>query len=420
MFRGKIKAVAWTQGGAACVNLPRLLTFRALRYHKAPMTKPIDIRPVQGKADLKAFVDLPWRIYANDPHWVPPLKDEVYALLTPGKNPFFEHAIVQPMLARRGDEVVGRISAHIDQLALEQPIEQGMGPGTGNWGMLEAFEEDVAAALISAAEDWLRKQGMHRALGPLSLSIWDEPGQLIKGHDHPPTVMMGHQKAEYAPWIENAGYNPVKQVMTWEVDVTGGFSKLVNRIVASGEKNDRINIRRVDKKRFDEEAALIMGILNDAWSKNWGFVPLTDTEIAHVGKKLKPIVFEDLIRIAEYDGEPVAFMLTLPDLNEKLKHYNGTLWPFNWAKLLWWLRKPKAETMRVPLMGVVREIQGSRLASQLAFMMIEFIRRDAMKNFGTVRGEIGWILDDNQGMNSIGEILDGRVNKIYQLYDKAL
>ncbi|WP_164117489.1 N-acetyltransferase [Sphingorhabdus sp. Alg239-R122] len=380
----------------------------------------ITVTPVDGKADLEAFINLPWEIYADDPNWVPPLKDEIRALLTPGKNPFFEHARVQPMLARRGSMVVGRISAHIDLLALKQPPEQGMGPGTGNWGMLEAFDKDAAAALIDAAEQWLRAQDMHRALGPLSLSIWDEPGQLISGHDHPPTVMMGHQRPEYQQWIENAGYNPVKQVMTWEVDILDGFGKLVNRIVASGEKNDRIRIRRVNKSRFAEEAALIMGILNDAWSQNWGFVPLTDSEIAYVGKKLKPIVLEDLIRIAEYDGKPVAFMITLPNINEKLVDYNGTLWPFNWAKLLWWLRKPNTNTMRVPLMGVVQELQGSRLASQLAFMMIEFIRRDAVEKYGAQRGEIGWILEDNQGMNSIGEVIGGRVNKAYQIYDKIL
>lgn len=158
----------------------------------------IVITNVNDKADLKAFVELPWDIYKDDPNWVPPLKGEVYDLLTLGKNPFYEHATVQPMLARRGGALIGRISAHIDRLALEQPREQGMGPGTGNWGMLEAKDEDAAHALIAAAEDWLRGQGMERALGPISLSVWDEPGQLISGHDHPPTVMMGHQRAEYA------------------------------------------------------------------------------------------------------------------------------------------------------------------------------------------------------------------------------
>lgn len=380
----------------------------------------ITITPVSSKADLKSFVDLPWTIYANDAHWVPPLKDEVYALLTPGKNPWFEHGEAQYFLARRGTEITGRISAHIDHLALKMPAEQGMGPGTGNWGLLEAKDAESAKALITAAEDWLRSKGMIRSLGPLSISVWDEPGLLIQGHDHPPTVMMGHNRPEYESWVEAAGYKPVKQLKTYELDITRGFPPLIERIVQSGEKSPRIKIRRVDKKRFDEEAAIILGILNDAWSDNWGFVPLTDAEIAYAGKKLKPIVFNDLIRIAEVEGEPVAFMMTLPDLNEAIKPLNGSLFPFGWAKLLWWLRAPKVRTMRVPLMGVVKHLQASRLASQLAFMMIEYIRRDSISRFGASRGEIGWILDDNQGMNAIAEAIDSKVNKVYQIYDKSL
>lgn len=380
----------------------------------------ITITPVSSKADLKSFVDLPWTIYANDAHWVPPLKDEVYALLTPGKNPWFEHGEAQYFLARRGTEITGRISAHIDHLALKMPAEQGMGPGTGNWGLLEAKDAESAKALITAAEDWLRSKGMIRSLGPLSISIWDEPGLLIQGHDHPPTVMMGHNRPEYESWVEAADYKPVKQLKTYELDITRGFPPLIERIVQSGEKSPRIKIRRVDKKRFDEEAAIILGILNDAWSDNWGFVPLTDAEIAYAGKKLKPIVFNDLIRIAEVEGEPVAFMMTLPDLNEAIKPLNGSLFPFGWAKLLWWLRAPKVRTMRVPLMGVVKHLQASRLASQLAFMMIEYIRRDSISRFGASRGEIGWILDDNQGMNAIAEAIDSKVNKVYQIYDKSL
>ena len=380
----------------------------------------ITITPVSSKADLKSFVDLPWTIYANDAHWVPPLKDEVYALLTPGKNPWFEHGEAQYFLARRGTEITGRISAHIDHLALKMPAEQGMGPGTGNWGLLEAKDAESAKALITAAEDWLRSKGMIRSLGPLSISIWDEPGLLIQGHDHPPTVMMGHNRPEYESWVEAADYKPVKQLKTYELDITRGFPPLIERIVQSGEKSPRIKIRRVDKKRFDEEAAIILGILNDAWSDNWGFVPLTDGEIAYAGKKLKPIVFNDLIRIAEVEGEPVAFMMTLPDLNEAIKPLNGSLFPFGWAKLLWWLRAPKVRTMRVPLMGVVKHLQASRLASQLAFMMIEYIRRDSISRFGASRGEIGWILDDNQGMNAIAEAIDSKVNKVYQIYDKSL
>ena len=378
------------------------------------------VAKVGNKADFNAFVDLAYRLNRSDPNWVPPLRSEVTELLTPGKNPFHEHATMQLFLARRGDAVVGRISAHIDHLALTQPPAQGMGPGTGNWGLLEAEDEAAARALIAAAEDWLRGQGMTRALAPLSLSIWEEPGLLTKGHDHPATVMMGHDKAEYQGWIEHDGYTLAKTLVTYEVDITEAFPPLIQRIVQSGERNARIRIRQVELKHFDRDAQIIIGILNDAWSNNWGFVPFTESEIAHTGKKLKPLVREDLILIAEYDGRPVAFMMTLPDLNEVILKVRGKLLPFGWARLLWWLRKPRGRTIRVPLMGVLKEYQSSRLASQLAFMMIEDIRRTAVQNYGFTRGEIGWILEDNQGMVAIADAIVSHLNREYSIYEKAL
>lgn len=381
---------------------------------------PVTIHPVEGKHDKREFVELAFRLNRGDPAWVPPLKGEVFALLTPGKNPWFEHGKAQFFLARRDGRTVGRISAHIDFLALEQPAEQGMGPGTGNWGLIEAEDAETAHALIVAAEDWLRSQGMHRALGPLSISIWDEPGLLVEGFDTPPTIMLGHNSPLYRAWIEAEGYRPVKKLYNYAVEIIDGFPPLVNRIVAAGERNERIRIRRVDKSRFDAEARLIMGILNDAWSDNWGFVPLTDSEIAYVGKKLKDIVFEDLIRVAEVDGEAVAFMIVLPNINELLIDMDGSLLPFNWARLLWWLRKPKSRRLRVPLMGVVKRLQNSRMASTLAFMMIEYIRRDGVAHYGAQQGDIGWVLDDNQGMNAVAEAIDATVNRVYQLYDKPL
>ena len=381
---------------------------------------PITLHPVKTKADRREFVELAYRLNRGDPAWVPPLKGEVYGLLTPGKNPWFEHGKAQLFVARRGERTVGRISAHIDELALAQPAEQGMGPGTGNWGLLEAEDAEVAHALIANAEDWLRGQGMTRALGPLSISVWDEPGLLIEGFDTPPAIMLGHNSALYQGWIEDEGYRPVKQLFNYGVEIVDGFPPLVNRIVAAGEKNERIRIRRVDKKKFDAEAKLIMGILNDAWSDNWGFVPLTDSEIAYVGKKLKDIVFEDLIRVAEVDGEPVAFMIVLPDINELLIEMDGSLLPLNWAKLLWWLRKPRSKRLRVPLMGVVKKLQNSRMASTLAFMMIEYIRRDGVANYGATEGDIGWVLDDNQGMVAVADAINARRNRVYQLYDKML
>jgi hypothetical protein len=380
----------------------------------------ISVEPVSGKRDFDAFVDFAYAINADDPNWVAPLRAEVVELLTPGKNPFHEHAKVQLFLARRAGEVVGRISAHYDELALAQPPEQGMGPGSGNWGLLEAEDEEVAHALIARAEQWLRQQGMTRVLAPISLSIWEEPGLLVKGHDHPPMVMMGHNKPEYEGWVEGAGYTVAKRLLTFDLPVEDGFPPIVNRIVASGEKNERIKIRRVDKSHFDRDAAIIIDILNDAWSQNWGFVPFTEAEKAYGAKKLAPLIIEGTNMIAELDGEPVAFMLSFPDVNAVIKPMRGRLFPFNWIKLLWWLRKKRPTDFRVPLMGVVKKLQASRLASQLAFMMIEHIRRYGVGVHGAKRAEIGWILEDNQGMVAIAEAIGSKINREYRIYSKGL
>ena len=375
----------------------------------------LSIRPIQSKADRKAFVDFAWEVYRDDPAWIPPLKDEVHGLLNPKKNPWFEHARAQLWLAERGGRIVGRISAQVDDLVLEH-----MGQGTGQWGMFEALDAEAAAALIQTAEDWLREQRMTRSLGPFSLSIWDEPGLEIEGFEEPPTVMMGHHRPDYEKWVEAAGYGKSKDLLTYEVDITNWSDPTISRLIAMGEKNGRIRIRMVDKSRFDEEARVILGLLNDAWADNWGFVPLTESEIAYAGKKLKPIIYKELVRIAEYDGEPVAFMITIPDMNALIKDLNGELFPFNWAKLLWRLRKPRTERARVPLMGVARKFHGSRLASQLAFMLIEFTRRDAVGTYGIKTGEFGWILEDNKGMLSIAELPGARINHRFRIYEKAL
>ncbi len=384
--------------------------------------EPLTIHPVslEDKAALRDFVELAYRLNAGDPNWVPPFKYEIYGLLNPKKNPWFEHGRMQLFVARRGELTVGRISAHIDELQLAQPPEQGWGPGAGNWGLFEAEDQETAAALMEAAEQWLRDQGMTKVLGPMSISYWDEPGLLVEGFNQPPTVMMGHNSPAYEGWVEAAGYKGVQDLYTYGLPIGEGFPELVNRVVAMGEKSGRVRIRHVDKSRFGEEAALILSILNDAWSDNWGFVPLTDAEIAYAGKTMKPLVYEDLIRVAEVDGEPVAFMMTLPDMNEQLMHFGGSLLPFNWAKMLWWLRKPKVRRMRVPLMGVVKKLQGTRMASQLAMMLIEYIRRDAVARYGATHGDFGWVLASNGPMISVGEAVGGKVDRIYRIYEKTL
>ena len=375
----------------------------------------LTIRSVESKKDRKAFVDFAWEVYKDDPAWVPPLKDEVHGLLNPKKNPWFEHARAQFWLAYRGEKIVGRISAQVDDLVLKH-----MGGGTGQWGMFEALDAEAASELIATAEAWLRQQGMTRALGPFSLSIWDEPGLEIEGFDEAPTAMMGHHKPEYQGWVEAAGYEKAKDLVTYSLDISDWEDPLINRLIAAGERNPRIRIRLVDKSKFDEEARLILNLLNDAWSSNWGYVPLTEAEIAYAGKKLKPIIFSELVRVAELDGEPVAFMLTIPDINELTKDLNGELFPFNFIKLLWRLRKPRTRRLRVPLMGVAKKLHHTRLASQLAFMMIEYTRREGTKKYGATHGEFGWILEDNKGMLSIAQLPGASINHRYRIYEKKL
>ena len=381
------------------------------------------IRPVSTKQQRKAFVDFVWEVYKDDPAWIPPLKTEVHALLDPKKNPWFGHGRAVLFLATRDGRIVGRISAQVDDL-----VQVHMEPGLGQWGLFEALDGDVAAALIAHAEQWLRGQGMTKAHGPISISIWDEPGLLIDGFDQPPMVMMGHHRPAYRGWIEAAGYTKAKDLYTYELDIRIDMVPVIDRLIKAGEKNPRIRIREVDKSKFASEAAIIMGLLNDAWSDNWGFVPLTDAEIAYAGKKLQPIIFEDLVRIAEVATgpeadakfEPAAFMITIPDVNEMIADLNGRLFPFGWAKLLWRLRKPRTRRVRVPLMGVAKKFQGSRIAGQLAFMLIEFTRRSCVEKYGVHYGEFGWVLEDNQGMMSIAQLPGANINHTYRIFERAL
>lgn len=380
----------------------------------------IVIDPVSGKKGRAEFVDLGRAFAAREPHSVPQIRAEQLELVDPGKNPFFGHARAQLFIARRGDKAVGRISAHIDELALQIPANQGFGPGAGMFGYFDADDAEVAKALLAAAENWLRAEGMTRVLGPISMSVWEEPGLLVRGQDHPPMIMMGHHPAHYRDWIMGDSYSLAKRLLTYDLDVSNDFPPLIQRIVKSGTRNDRITIRQVDKSRWDNEVAIVLNILNDAWSHNWGFVPFTPEEVIYAGKKLKPIIKEPLNMVAELDGKPVAFMLTFPDINHMLKRIDGKLLPFGWFHLLRWLNNPKDAGMRVPLMGVVSELHNSRVASQLAFMMISKIREEAERLYGSKRGEIGWILDDNQGMVAIADAIESKINREYEIYEKAL
>lgn len=376
----------------------------------------VEIAPVVTKFDRRLFVDLAWKLFADDPMWRPPLKSEVHALIGGAQtNPWFLHGKAAFFLARRDGEPVGRISAQVCDLVQERR------PGLGQWGFFDCVDDaEVASALIAAAEAWLRAQGMIRAQGPISLSIWDEPGLLVSGFETAPRVMMGH----HLPWAERhvlaAGYAGAKDLHAWTVRFADGFPEVVNRVVAAGEKSGRVTVRRLDMAHYARDAHIMLDLLNAAWHENWGYVPLTEAEKAYTMKKLKPIAYPHLVRIAEVDGEPMAFMIAMPDANELTKDLNGRLLPLGWAKLLWRLRRPQTRWFRVPLMGVAPKYQGTRVASFAAFMMIEYIRRDAARINHAEFAEIGWILDDNGPMISIADAIQARIEKTYRIYERDL
>lgn len=369
----------------------------------------IELVPVTGRALMERFIRLPFALHRDDPLWIPPLLMERRAALSPSGNPYFRHADAVFWLARRQGRDVGRISAQIDRLAE---------PGTGHFGLLAA-EEDAAvvAALTGAAESWLRARGASRVLGPFNLSINEETGLLVDGFDTPPMLMMGHDRPYLGPLLEQAGYAKAKDVLAYlseGPDLPAGVKAMVERPLPPN-----IRIRKMRMADYRQEIDSLTGIFNDAWSGNWGFVPLTADEIDHMAKQLKPLVDERLVWFAEVDGEPAAFAVCLPNLNEAIRDLDGRLLPFGWAKLLWRLKVSGVRSARVPLMGVRRKHADSLLGGLLAFLIIAAVRREAAA-LGLHSIEMSWVLEDNAPMRRIAEAVGGRAYKTYRVYGKEL
>ncbi len=374
--------------------------------------KKLRVVKVEGRPALNDFIRLPWSLYTSDPVWVPPLLLERRMHLSP-KNPYFEHAKFCSWVTYRHDKAVGRISAQIDQLHIDRYQD-----ATGFFGMIEAEDDSrTFKILLDTAENWLRKQGMRRICGPFNLSINQELGLLVDGFDTPPAMMMGHARPYYADRIQNNGYQKEKDLLAYIVTTDSKLSKAV-RIITAKVKN-RVLIRDLRKSQFVEELQIIQDIFNDAWSKNWNFVPFTNAEFEHLGKDLKMLADEKLVKIAEVDGEPAAFMVLLPNINEVIRDLNGRLLPFGWAKLLWRLKVKYPKSARIPLMGVRCRYHDSLMGAALAFGVIADAREPAIKR-GLKEVELSWILEDNKGMRGIIEFLGGRVYKTYRIYSKKL
>ncbi len=368
----------------------------------------IDVSPVGGRADRRAFIDLPFRLYRDDPLWVPPLKRDVADLISP-THPFHRHADVELFLARNtSGRVVGRIAAvrNDAHTALHHD-------GAGFFGFFETERDPrIATALFDTAGTWLRGRGLAVMRGPASFSVNEECGLLVDGFDTPPVVMMPHNPSWYAGLVEGYGFTKAKDLLAYWHDTPDVPERLV-RLAGALAARHKIVVRPLDMKHFGDEVERVRQLYNAAWEANWGAVPMTKEEIDHMAKQLKPVVAPDMVVFAEVAGELAGFALALPDLNMVLKRMNGTLLPFGWAKALWYSRS--INRGRVLTLGVLPPYRRTGAAE---LMYIALLRAAAKR--GITRGESSWILEDNTLMRRAIENVGAKVYKTYRLYDKAL
>ena len=377
-----------------------------------PACLEVIARPVASRHDIGVFIDVPWRIYIDDPMWVPPLRLERRFHFS-RFNPFFKHGEWQAWIAYRNNQPVGRISAQIDQLH-----RQRYGPETGHFGLFECIDDvEVAAVLMRAAEEWLAARHTRHVTGPFNLSINQECGVLVDGFDTPPMVMMPHSRRWYGRLLEEQGYRPVKDLLAYWVEVDFKVPRLMSALIA--KFSDQVRLRPLRRDKFSEEMEILRDIFNDAWSENWGFVPVTKAEFAELGTSLRLLVPDDCIQIAEVDGVPSAFMVALPNLNEIFAELDGSLFPFGWVKLSRIKSKGAVRTGRIPLMGVRKQFHNTPLGMALAFMVIDAPKKLA-RAVGVQAVELSWILEDNKPMRAVLDSLGCREYKRYRIYGKTL
>lgn len=370
------------------------------------------VREIAGGRDLRRFIGLAWRENARDPRWVPPLLRAKKAALNRRKHPFHRHAEVAYFLAERGGVAVGRIAAVVNHLHNEFHQER-----TGFFGFFEADDdEQVARALLEAAATWLRARGMERLRGPMNFSTNEEhasPGVLIEGFDTPPVILMSHNPPYYGRLLESAGLEKAKDLLAYWLEGVTPPERLVRGVERLAQRAG-VGVRSLDMRRFEEEVATIKAVYNSAWSRNWGFVPMTDAEFDYMAKELKPIVDPHLCLIAEADGQAVGFSLALPDLNRALRKLpRGRLLPFGIFRLL-------RERRRIPALRVITlgfrpgyQHQGLGALLYLRTWQVGVAR-------GYDRAEASWILEDNHDMRRALENMGARAYKRYRVYERSL
>jgi GNAT superfamily N-acetyltransferase len=369
------------------------------------MSIDISIRPVRTRSDERAFIKLPWSIYKEYPNWVPPLLMDRKKLIDRKGNPFYKHARMEMFLAERGGELIGRIAAIVNDNHIKEHKEN-----IGFFGFFECINnQSVANALFDAAKAWLRTQGVVAMRGPASPSVNDEYGLLVDGFDRRPCILMSYNPLYYGNLIEGYGLKKIKDLYAYYVERDTVLTQRLERISNLVKKRDGFTFRSLDMKNFDHEVKVIHNLYTRAWQVNWGEVPLTEDEFNYMAKDLKPVVDPHLVIIAELNGKPIGFGMSLPDLNEILL-YNKRGWLLP-ALLRMILFKKRIHGIRIIILGVAPEYLATGAGGVLFYeTAVRAIGR------GYPYGEASWVLEDNVMMNRGAELLNGRKTKTYRLY----
>lgn len=374
------------------------------------MAAPVRVEPVASPADLRAWLEVPYRLHRGTP-WVPPLRADVRKLLDARRNPFYAHADIAHFLARRGADVVGRISA-IENRAHNAFHEDRV----GFFGFFECTEDPEAArALVDAAAAWVKGRGLTHVRGPVNPSTNDECGLLAEGFERRPVVLMTWTPRYYLDLMAAAGCARVKDLYAWEITqaLLATFEAKLGRIVERVRTRADVTIRSFVMRRLDAELEILRGLYNKAWERNWGFVPMTDAEFDWTAADLKKIADPDLLLLAEVKGVPVGFQLALPDVNVMLAAAGGSLLPYGWLRAL--LAKRRMDGIRVITMGMLPEYRKRGIETVFYW---ETMVRGSRK--GYTRCEMSWVLEENDMMNKALEGIGCVRYKTYRLFERAV
>lgn len=379
---------------------------------------PVSVRRVESAAERRAFLELPFRAYRHLPEWRAPLRYERAAQIDPKRNPALAQMPHELLLAWRGGEPVGRIAAFINPAHLSRHNDQ-----TGHFGFLDTLTEDdeAVAALMKAAETWLRWKGMLRIAGPFNFSVNEECGLLVDGFDTPPVMMMLHGRPDYAPALERIGYSKTIDMHAYMIRMGETFEppQIASRLIESFNRDPRLRIRNLDSRNYEREINEILDIFDDAWSENWGFVPFGKAEITHMAKELKPLISPDHLWIGMIDNEPACFALVLPDILEAADGLDGRLLPFGWVQFLHRLKISGTKTARIPLAGMRRKFHKTRRGVQtMAATCSQAL--SAQHARGVRKIEASWVLETNTNLVNIISLFDAPKYKTYRIYGKCL